>query len=148
MSKYEPLRSYLRNRSEEAVPMSFAEIEAVLGFALPKSQNYAAWWSNNPTNNVMTNEWLAAGYRTEQVDIEGRKLVFRRAPQDGPPAAGRVNRPGPEDRGAVPGNGRHPIIGFMKGMVTLAPGVDLTAPADPDWGDVAWGGPDLPGKGS
>jgi hypothetical protein len=26
----------------------------------------------------MTKVWLEAGFKTEQVDIEGRKLVFRR----------------------------------------------------------------------
>src|SRR5687767_5502233 len=78
MSKYAALRDYLETRASETVPMTFAEIEKVLGFKLPRSQKYPAWWSNNPNNNVMTNEWLAAGYKTEQVDIEGRKLLFRR----------------------------------------------------------------------
>ncbi|MGB2930787.1 MAG: hypothetical protein WBB88_00255, partial [Methyloceanibacter sp.] len=69
MSKYEPLRRHLEGRPTQLVPMTFAEIEKVLGFKLPDSQRYPAWWSNNPTNNVMTNEWLGAGYKTEQVDI-------------------------------------------------------------------------------
>ena len=29
---------------------------------------------------------------------------------------------------------RHPLFGFLKGTVTIAPGVDLTEPADPYWG--------------
>jgi len=33
----------------------------------------------------------------------------------------------------------HPLFTWMKGTVTIAPGVDLTEPADPDWGDLAWG---------
>ena len=138
MSKYEPLQTYLRERGSDTIPMSFAEIEKVLGFPLPKSQMYAAWWSNNPTNNVMTNEWLAAGYRTEQVDIEGRKLVFRRS-EEPTSTTSRVARPGPEHGNRSGGVGHHPIIGFMKGMITLAPDVDLAAPADPEWGDIAWG---------
>jgi hypothetical protein len=117
--------------------MSFEEIEAILGFPLPKSQIYAAWWSNNPTNNVMTNEWLAAGYRTEQVDLEGRKLVFRRAEEG---AVKPVQSPSsPDAWGQELTGGRHPIIGFMKGMITIAPDVDITAPVDPEWGDLAWG---------
>jgi hypothetical protein len=132
MSKYEPLRRYLESRPTERVPMTFAEIEKVLGFRLPESQRYPAWWSNNPTNNVMTNEWLAAGYKTEQVDIEGRKLVFRRtkpAPkhEDPQPESGESKRP------------VHPLIGWMKGMITIMPGTDLTQPADPDWAKIAWG---------
>jgi hypothetical protein len=27
----------------------------------------------------------------------------------------------------------------MKGAVRIAPGVDLTEPADPEWGKHAWG---------
>jgi hypothetical protein len=140
MSKYEPLRTYLRSRKTETVPMSFAEIEKVLGFKLPKSQMYPAWWSNNPTNNVMTNEWLAAGYRTEQVDIEGRKLVFRRV---GPPLVEtpQAKEPPESETG-------HPIVGFLKGMITIAPGVDLTEPADPELGEVVWSDrPDKPDSG-
>jgi hypothetical protein len=34
---------------------------------------------------------------------------------------------------------RHPLIGAMKGTVWIAPGTDLTQPADPDWGEVAYG---------
>jgi hypothetical protein len=31
---------------------------------------------------------------------------------------------------------QHPLRGALKGMVTVAEGVDLTEPADPDWGKV------------
>jgi hypothetical protein len=134
MSKYEALRTYLGERGKELVPMTFAEIEKVLGFKLPESQKYPAWWSNNPTNNVMTNEWLAAGYKTEQVDIEGRKLVFRRTA----PVRGNDN-PSRLVRAAAKQPRRHPLFGWMKGTITIAPGVDLTEPADPEWGDIAWG---------
>jgi hypothetical protein len=139
MSKYEPLRSYLEGRAAEALPMTFAEIERILGFKLPRSQRYPAWWSNNPTNNVMTNEWLAAGYRTEQVDIEGRKLVFRRTT----PLPSKSGDTGAE-REKLPR--RHAFYGWMKGTITVAPGTDLTQPADPDWGDIAWGEENLNGE--
>jgi hypothetical protein len=134
MSKYEPLRKHLQARSAEFVPMTFDEIEGVLGFELPNSKAYPAWWSNNPKNNVMTNEWLAAGYKTEQVDVGRGKLVFRRA----------ASMPRPLDDAADAGRAprhprRHPLFGWMKGTVTIAPGTDLTQPADPDWGDLAWG---------
>lgn len=139
MSKYEPLRHFLKARKAKTVPMTFAEIEQVLGFKLPKSKMYPAWWSNNATNNVMTNEWLAAGFKTEKVDIAGKTLVFRRtepapgADTDEPAAAGK--KPAKKRR-------RHPLFGWMKGSVTIAPGTDLTLPADPDWGRIAWGDDD------
>lgn len=135
MSKYEPLRRYLEDRSTESVPMTFVEIEKLLGFKLPESQKYPAWWSNNPTNNVMTNEWLAAGYKTEQVDIEGRKLVFRRVRSADPEMENSLELP--EEVSKQPR--RHPLFGRMKGTITIMPNTDLTEPADPDWAHIAWG---------
>src|SRR6266536_396233 len=119
--------------------MTFAEIETVLGFKLPpKSQNYPAWWSNNPRNNVMTNEWLAAGFKTEHVDVEGRKLVFRRVDsqsENGSPKDVSANEPKRRRR--------HPLFGALKDITWVAPGVDLTEPADPEWADIVehpdWG---------
>ncbi len=127
MGKYSPLGDYLRKQKTKLVPMTFAEIERIVGTKLPKSQRYPAWWSNNPWNNVMTQVWLEAGFETEQVDVEGRKLVFRRvrgASETHPP-----KETGPES---------HPLIGWLKGTVQVASGVDLTEPADPEWGDHAW----------
>ena len=138
MSKYAPLRSFLEDRHSEMVPMTFAEIEKVLGFKLPHSRNYPAWWSNNPTNNVMTKEWLAAGYKTEQVDIEGRKLVFRR--EKPLRHTGFAEGPTPMQYKATT---KHPIFGALKDVTWIAPDVDLTAPADPEWADLVedpnWG---------
>ena len=31
---------------------------------------------------------------------------------------------------------RHPAFGCMKGTITVAPGVDLTEPAFPEWADL------------
>ncbi len=116
--------------------MTFAEIEKVVGFKLPKSQVYPAWWSNNPTNNVMTRAWLAAGYKTEQVDVEGKKLVFRRTKPAVSAHGGFAEAPAASEAKQPR---RHPLFGWMKGTFTIAPGTDLTAPADPDWADIAEG---------
>lgn len=123
MSKYEPLRHFLASQGLPEVRVSFSDLERILAFKLPASQNNRAWWSNNPNNNVMTKEWLAAGYQTAQVDLQGRKLVFRRV------AA-------PESSSDPPADDRkpHPLVGWMKGLTTVAPGVDLTEPSHPEWG--------------
>src|ERR1700741_907616 len=33
-------------------------------------------------------------------------------------------------------SGRHPLFGALKGVTRIPHGVDLTEPADPDWGKV------------
>lgn len=125
MGKYDRLGEFLKSQKTREVPMTFAEIERVIGAKLPpNSPQYPAWWSNNPTNNVMTQVWLAAGFRTEQVDTKARRVVFRRSEQkDAPPLRARKS-------------GRHPLFGALKGLIRVPPGVDLTEPADPDWGKV------------
>ena len=131
MSKYGALRTHLASQPGDRIAMTFEEIENVLGFKLPKSQGYPAWWSNNPTNNVMTNEWLAAGFKTEQVDIEGRKLVFRRV--EPPKGVGFAEAPASKLKSPR----RHPGFGLMKGLMTVAPGTDLAAPTAGEWGGSA-----------
>lgn len=138
MSKYDPLRAYLEGQRFDEVPMSFTEIEKVIGFKLPeKSQQHRAWWSNNASNSVMTKAWLEAGYKTERVDMAGRKLVFKRASDrrnEGPPPPPR----GPAESGAPSAERKpHPLFGALAGLAKTAPGVDLTEPADPTWGEQA-----------
>src|SRR5437763_5309939 len=116
MGKYQPLTEFLQNQPSGEVRMSFAQIERVVGFKLPPvAQRHRAWWSNSPTNNVMTKAWLDAGFRSEQVDMTARKLVFRREKQADAPM------PDPAVK-----TDRHPLIGWMKGTVTIPEGVDLT----------------------
>jgi len=57
--------------------------------------------------------------------MAGRKLVFR-----------RVRRS--VDSSSEGSGGRNekynPLLGALKGLMQIAPGTDLTKPADPDWG--------------
>jgi hypothetical protein len=135
MSKYAPLGKFLRQQRSELVAMKFEDIERVVGSKLPvNSQSYRAWWSNNPTNNVMTKVWLDAGFRTEQVDIEGRRLVFRRVrPRKEPETA--TSSPGSSEPARSGTRPRHPLFGALKGLLRVVPGTDLTKPADPSWGE-------------
>jgi hypothetical protein len=135
MGKYAPLKEYLTAQGFDHVPMTFAQIEKLLNLTLPASKRYPAWWSNNPSNNTMTREWLDAGYETEAVDIAGEKLVFRRVRRSpNAPVSPQASTSSAPQSGAT--KRRHPIFGCMKGTLTVAPGVDLTEPADPDWGSV------------
>lgn len=129
MSKYAPLTSFLNNAAPRQLKLTFSDIEKVLGFPLPASKQYAAWWSNNPSNNVMTKAWLSAGYRTEQVDIANENVVFSPVTTDTPTAS-------PPSGSTLPRAGRSPLHGCLRGTTIIMPGVDLTQPADGDWGRV------------
>ena len=136
MSKYAPLATYLRDSGQETVPMTFGEIEQVIDAELPSSAlNHRAWWSNNPTNNVMTNAWLEAGYVTESVDMASHTLVFRKSGPYGPApeAGGRALRDAARAPVAAGSDSFSRIFGALKGTVTIKPGTDLTAPVEAEW---------------
>ncbi len=143
MSKYEPLEDHLRVSEQAELPMTFNEIEKIIGSGLPASAfRHRAWWSNNPTNSVITYAWLKAGYKTAKVDMLGRRLVFCKAAQAEPalqaedgPAPGPINGPparADELEPAVAGFFQG-IYGALKGTVTVRPGTDLTAPDSTEW---------------
>lgn len=137
MSKYTRLGDYLRSCGWSEIPMSFAEIENIVGTKLPKSQEYPAWWSNSTSNNVMTKIWLDAGYRTENVNTTAKTLVFKRvgpAPTGGPGMAEEAS----EFKSVEQKPTRHPAWGAMKGTFTIEPGYDLTSPmfTDEEWTEI------------
>lgn len=133
MSKYEPLRRHLQMSPQSQVRLSFAEIEGILGMPLPASaRRHAAWWSNSVSSHVQAQAWLSANFETVNVSIPGETVEFQ--------AVGR-NR-GMEEMQQAPLEStvappkRHPLFGSMKGTSIVAPGVDLTQPADPEWARV------------
>lgn len=119
MSKYEPLPQFLTSRELLRVRLGFAEIEKILGFKLPKSAYaYEAWWSNNETGHSHARAWLSVGWRTEDVDIAGRKVTFARV--EASPAE-------------QPKRLKNDPWGCMAGSVTNMRGTDLTAPSGEQW---------------
>ena len=88
MSKYDALGNFLKHQRRDSVPMTFREIEKITGTKLPASSRYRAWWSNNDFNSVLTKVWIEAGFKSEQVDMERRKLVFRRVRKQSETAVG------------------------------------------------------------
>jgi hypothetical protein len=128
--KYDPLRRYLRQQARSRVPMTFQQIESVIGGALPASaRKHRPWWANDATGHAHAKAWLEAGYRTEQVDMEGEKLVFVRAPD-------WVEKEMAESAATYApqaANALHPMIGALKGLLWIDPTLDLAKPVlDPD----------------
>lgn len=118
MSKYDALEKYLKTANQDFLPMSFQDIENIIGSALPaSSRKHRAYWSNNPSNNVMTAAWLKAGFETLDVDMRSRKLIFKRAK-----SIANQNKPF-ENK-----DGKHPIFGALKDYFIIPHDLDLTEP--------------------
>ena len=77
-SKYDPLYHHLVNSPETVISLSFAEIERILGFALPASaRRHQAWWANEREGtHSHARSWLEASYGTQGVDLNAQTVRF------------------------------------------------------------------------
>src|ERR1043165_3046644 len=136
MGVYDPLSEYLRRNGGASIPMSFAQVEAAAGHKLPQSAyKHRPWWANEERGHSHAKAWLSAGYQTEHVDMQGKKLVFRRVSAGAPSGMSETPREfAPAERKL----GRHPAIGAMKGTFWIEPGYDLTRPmyTDEEWQEI------------
>ena len=79
MSKYEPLTRFLQHQPGGEVRLSFAQIEQLVGFKLPDTaQHEPDWWSNALSDDAEAQAWLAAGFRSEEVNIAAGELMAAR----------------------------------------------------------------------
>lgn len=79
-SKYYPLYDHLQRCGKEETALTFADIETMLGSALPVSARQRKnWWSNRDTANALqAGAWVSAGYHVDDVDIEQGVVKFRK----------------------------------------------------------------------
>lgn len=80
MSKYRKLTEYLEALDRPRWTGTFAEIETILGFKLPKSAySYPAWWANQAgEGHSHCAAWKSIGWRTESLDLSKRQVSFSR----------------------------------------------------------------------
>lgn len=84
-SKYQPLLEFLRGSNQSEVILTFAEIEALMNNPLPDSaKSKRAWWSNRSKGALQASAWMEAGYRVEDVALDGQRVTFRK-PTTKPP---------------------------------------------------------------
>lgn len=74
------LTAHLQQCGKTEIRMTFSEIEDLLKQPFPASaRKYAAWWSNNASNNPRTYGWLNAGYRSRNVNVAAETVVFEKS---------------------------------------------------------------------
>ena len=80
-SPFEGLHKYLRDRYADRLVLTFAEIEDLLGVALPDAARAeGAWWDSADhvaSRSSQANAWILAG-RTATVNMAARTVVFER----------------------------------------------------------------------
>jgi hypothetical protein len=77
MSKYDPLRDYLKNQDRREFILSFEEIEDILGFALPRSAHRAEWWDDDsPQHPKLQRQAVRDGGYSARRLSEGMKVRF------------------------------------------------------------------------
>lgn len=80
--KYLSLYTYLENRYANTVVLTFAEIEDLLGFALPDlARLRQEWWTNagpNTPRPSYSDSWILAS-RTARPNLLAQTVVFERA---------------------------------------------------------------------
>ena len=80
--KYLLLYDYLENRYANMVVLTFAEIEDLLGFALPPQARLdQRWWTdreNNAAGSNYADSWILAS-RTATPNMQARTVAFERA---------------------------------------------------------------------
>lgn len=78
MTKYSPLRDFLVQQQNDQVRLGFEEVEKILGGPLPRSAyEHQAWWANDPGHS-QGRSWYGAGWRTENLNLSRRTVIFRR----------------------------------------------------------------------
>lgn len=76
--KYEPLKRYFEGRFDAVtIRLSFAEIDKILGFRLPRSaRDHQAWWSNTRIGHSHAAAWLDPGWKTSGLDLTSQRVTF------------------------------------------------------------------------
>jgi len=115
----------------ELLGIHYSRVSRLLTGRVEMSLDEAAWFAANldvPVEDVLRHAGVKArGSKKRSSKLSGKKAKPVEATAD----VDQDTRPAKECR--------HPLYGALKGYITFVPGVDLTEPADPEWGERAWG---------
>lgn len=84
MNDYDPLRDYLLRQKQTEFVLSFEEIEAIIGAALPRAAQRASWWDSLRSPDIQMPQReavLAAGFTAARMP-DGESVRFRKRPPE------------------------------------------------------------------
>jgi hypothetical protein len=70
LSKYAPLTRYLAGLTVEEVTLTFAEIERILGTALPPSARSPSFWSTSRYGVFRVQPWVRVGWQMARTQLQ------------------------------------------------------------------------------
>jgi hypothetical protein len=78
-NKFEPLYEYLIKETRDDFILTYEEIEAILGFDLPRASHRAEWWDDDTPEHPRDQAQAIhqAGYDSRRLS-EGGKVRFRK----------------------------------------------------------------------
>lgn len=85
MGKYDPLRDYLVGLAGDEEPMTFGQVERLVGPLPESAREHRAWWGNDSYQSQSI-AWQAAGWHVASVDQASGHVVFARGVKGGTPA--------------------------------------------------------------
>jgi hypothetical protein len=91
MSKYQPLTERLAGHAEPQWRASFAEIEAVLGFPLPRGARAGKLWWANTGAQPHQRAWTGGGW--EVGEVADGEVTFRKLAAPAPTGEGEFQPP-------------------------------------------------------
>lgn len=128
MSKYQPLADHLAGLSADEWRASFAEVEAVLGFPLPKTASASGVWWSNEGDKPHKQAWLAPGWRVADIDRRDAKVVFERAAKRGRKSTASIAVvPAVEPEPSEAGKPNVKLLGAIAGAAAMMLGFSVAA---------------------
>ena len=85
MGKYDPLRDYLVSRTVDEEPMTFGQLEGLVGPLPDSAREHRAWWGNDSYRSQSI-AWQTAGWHVASIDQASGQVVFARGVKGGTPA--------------------------------------------------------------
>ena len=79
--RYAALADWLQSQPGrvEQIPLTFNQIEEIIGSNLPDSARvFRAWWANDSVGHSHSQLWLAAGWRTTYINLSESRVTFSR----------------------------------------------------------------------
>ena len=78
-SKYQPLTAVLSTEAGDRIQLTFQQIEAVLGTALPSGAwRRRQWWSDQRQYGPQVKAWQEAGWHDQDVDLAAEQVTHVR----------------------------------------------------------------------